>query len=809
MTPAARVLIVDDRDIVRETLRDILDDFDCSFAEADNGESALVLLHEREFDVIFLDLKLPDLPGIEVLRELGRSGVVQGKLIILTGQPDPMTKVEAENLGVFRYLTKPLDWAAIREAFTAALAHYDPLFETSKPEHKIEPKIVTPAGRRRSRPRASAVRQPVRDRRPRLLILDDDPSWLETLEQVLGSDFHLVLTTSAEEAYKLAMREYFDLVILDKQLLAGLSGLDVLSRMRSATPNIRAIILTGFPDLRSAMESGRRGALDYVSKADLTNLSDTIRRVLSEPQLSLEALQTVRVFLETACYSVTQTGPNSFSVTTRVKRLTPYEPLPVYATEGPTTSSDVDLIVEASPKHSREGAGFLVYQQLPDTLARIRIAQRRLEDRFWLIPIPFQEVARAVREEASTALLAEYADRYLPGADLFADRNAIGDTLSFFGRSELLKLLKDELLQLQSVGLFGIRKSGKTSILLQLPHVLLGHPVVHLDLQPFGGTGPFAINLLNRILGSLAAYAPSSSFPRIHPDLSISEVGSRFIDIFLAVVQVLQTIGRRMPVLCFIDEIERIIPRQNDDLARINDFNGFFGTLRALSQQYRNLSLLVADTHPDCNRTNRWRSESATNPVFSFFKEVYMRPFNADETESMIHDIGALMSRHFDTDTLGSLHFLSGGHPFISRQLASLLCSKVPHSGDGCITYSQASQYLKRALQLSPFLKTYLATSIWDDHRYRGNEAHMGILRLLACQQGDQLEISKADLFAKLASLYNPDATTGALLELEQLGLIQQVSDQSTGDSVRAAMGLLMEWIRAGMNEEEVERWQG
>src|SRR5205085_9187797 len=122
------------------------------------------------------------------------------------------------------------------------------------------------------------------------------------------------------------------------------------------------------------------------------------------------------------------------------------------------------------------------------------IAQRRLQDRFWLIPIPFPEIERAVREDASTALLSEYADRYLPGADLFGDKNAIGDTLSFFGRSDLLKLLSDELLRVQGVGLFGLRKSGKTSVLLQLPHLISDHPVAHVDLQPFD-SAHFAIDL--------------------------------------------------------------------------------------------------------------------------------------------------------------------------------------------------------------------------------------------------------------------------------------------------------------------------
>jgi CheY-like chemotaxis protein len=118
-----KVLLVDDRKVVRLTLKEILLGFDCVFSEAPDGVTALTLMVATRFDVIFLDLKLPDLSGIAILREGRRQGIVLGKVIILTGLPDPETHREAALLGAFKYLTKqPMGWEEIRNAFVEAIS---------------------------------------------------------------------------------------------------------------------------------------------------------------------------------------------------------------------------------------------------------------------------------------------------------------------------------------------------------------------------------------------------------------------------------------------------------------------------------------------------------------------------------------------------------------------------------------------------------------------------------------------------------------------------------------------------------------
>lgn len=118
--------------------------------------------------------------------------------------------------------------------------------------------------------------------RPRVLVLDDKRQWLETIDELLGNDFDLTLTTNVEEARRRAKRERFALVVLDMRLTGGISGLDVLSHMRRASPDLRAIILTGYPDSDSVAESDRRGALDFVSKGVVASLRERVKRILRE-----------------------------------------------------------------------------------------------------------------------------------------------------------------------------------------------------------------------------------------------------------------------------------------------------------------------------------------------------------------------------------------------------------------------------------------------------------------------------------------------------------------------------------------------
>ena len=102
--------------------------------------------------------------------------------------------------------------------------------------------------------------------RARILVVDDDDDWLNTIDGILGDRYQLTLTADASEAERLARQTRYALAILDQRLSRDVSGVDLLHRLREIQPGLRGIILTGFAALDDAVESMRDGAFDYLSK---------------------------------------------------------------------------------------------------------------------------------------------------------------------------------------------------------------------------------------------------------------------------------------------------------------------------------------------------------------------------------------------------------------------------------------------------------------------------------------------------------------------------------------------------------------
>ena len=101
------VLIVDDKENIRKTLSEILEDEGYTIIEASSGEEALLLLNEHDPDIIFLDVWLPGMDGIEVLSKLNALGMTV-PVIMISGHANVEMAVKATRLGAYDFLEKPL-----------------------------------------------------------------------------------------------------------------------------------------------------------------------------------------------------------------------------------------------------------------------------------------------------------------------------------------------------------------------------------------------------------------------------------------------------------------------------------------------------------------------------------------------------------------------------------------------------------------------------------------------------------------------------------------------------------------------------
>ncbi|MBI2189174.1 MAG: response regulator [Acidobacteria bacterium] len=114
-----RILIVDDEPAIVALLRRILAPENVDILTAHSGAEALALARRLPLDLVILDVKLPDLSGVEVLRRIRRRDAVV-PVIIITSYGSPETVRAAMTLGAVDYLTKPFDSDEIRRAVRAA-----------------------------------------------------------------------------------------------------------------------------------------------------------------------------------------------------------------------------------------------------------------------------------------------------------------------------------------------------------------------------------------------------------------------------------------------------------------------------------------------------------------------------------------------------------------------------------------------------------------------------------------------------------------------------------------------------------------
>jgi len=161
---SGKVLVVDDDQVVRIAIFEVLNGLGYQVSVAENGEMALDMLQKNQPEMIFSDLKMPGLGGIELLRQV-KISQPQTPVVIVTGFASVDSAVDAMKMGAFDYILKPCPPEVIKEVAVRAMAQSqlserDPL-----------------KGRRSPRGAAAAKTNNVKE------IIGCDPSWLKVVER--------------------------------------------------------------------------------------------------------------------------------------------------------------------------------------------------------------------------------------------------------------------------------------------------------------------------------------------------------------------------------------------------------------------------------------------------------------------------------------------------------------------------------------------------------------------------------------------------------------------------------------------------
>lgn len=261
---------------------------------------------------------------------------------------------------------------------------------------------------------------------------------------------------------------------------------------------------------------------------------------------------------------------------------------------------------------------------------------------------------------------------YFYSRDLFASESPLRKDLYFFGRIDLVHSLLNRHRSNQVSGLFGVRKTGKTSVIFgvqralqkvngvsafidcQTPafHRLRWNHALHYVLMEVRKQ-----NELNERLGQLDNYTEAQAPVLFEKHLR----------------RMSERLGSKTIMLIF-DEVENITPTvsPSEHWRKGEDFVFFWQTIRSLFQTSTDLfSYLLVGTNPLCVELPTFGT--IDNPLFAQVPLEYIPGFDVPQTREMVRRLGRIMGLKFDEVIYGKLTEDCGGHPYLMRHICSVI----------------------------------------------------------------------------------------------------------------------------------------
>ena len=189
----AKLLIIDDERGIRNTLREILADEGYEVDVAENGKQGLEMAQAKAYDLIFSDIKMPEMDGMEVLEKLSAfrnqpSDSFESTdcpVVMITGHGDVETAVQALKMGAYDFLVKPLDLNRILITTKNALESKNLRQETKQLRKKVAAKGATMVGESAAIQRVREIIDKVAPTEARVLITGPNGTGKEVVAHLI------------------------------------------------------------------------------------------------------------------------------------------------------------------------------------------------------------------------------------------------------------------------------------------------------------------------------------------------------------------------------------------------------------------------------------------------------------------------------------------------------------------------------------------------------------------------------------------------------------------------------------------------
>jgi predicted AAA+ superfamily ATPase len=346
-------------------------------------------------------------------------------------------------------------------------------------------------------------------------------------------------------------------------------------------------------------------------------------------------------------------------------------------------SLDEQLRVYGSSQLADEQLAFVIVASVPEHVqhALFQRAEEKGKLQPAIIPISQSEIETG---QSALSTLREVLDRWLYRRDLFAVNFPVSGR-RFFGRGKPLAEIREAIASGSPAGVFGLRKVGKTSLLQETERRARenGDIVVYLDLLRLPADikdmrwiyWKIGNELFNQITSSPIKGLTWRLGGKFRDFLDVPkdyEVGTRFDADITKILTALKTapLHPRPKIVLLFDEVERLLPNRLGKEG-LSGFFDFFSYFRGVAQESNDFVLIV--TAANASIAEAAQFDGRDNPVFNFFREIYLPLLEPTECATMLSTLGRGMGIRFDDQALQDIYRLTGGHPFLSRQLASFV----------------------------------------------------------------------------------------------------------------------------------------
>ena len=265
------ILVVDDERLICDLLRSVLAGHGHEVLMAMNGREGLELFKKHRPRFTLLDLRMPEMNGIEVLKQI-RAIDPQAAVLILTAWGSDALEQQARQLGVVDFLSKGLSLDVLVDAMERTL---------QQTAHAASPaQAAAPGGAPRAAPVAAGDGDFI-------LVVDDEAPIRDLLKRFLSlRGYNVRLATDGQQALTLVEQEVPQLIVLDVYM-PGINGVEVLRQLRRKKYTGGVILLTGSQDDKLLQEALDLGSVDVMGKpVDLERLALAIQVgcILTEQQ---------------------------------------------------------------------------------------------------------------------------------------------------------------------------------------------------------------------------------------------------------------------------------------------------------------------------------------------------------------------------------------------------------------------------------------------------------------------------------------------------------------------------------------------